>query len=138
MLFKMLEAAIRTVEGAELDSATPEPAYLAKYGEQLRRDAPRFGWTAETFATAYGVYQILGENLARHHGISQGDLGKFLTDPAMQYRVARKQFYLMLETLIQRRGAAWPGYLLSMWNAGINYNAAYTEAMVRAMKGAQS
>ncbi len=135
MLFRWLAPAIRIVEGAGIDAETFESGYFSKYETALRNAESSLGWSAEKQATAYGQYQILGENLARFHGLGVEHLDRFLSDPAMQYQVARKQFYIMLQKLILRRGLSWPAYLFSMWNAGVNYNDSYSKAIKRALKG---
>jgi len=134
MLFKWLEKAILRVEGSEVDEETFESAYFSRYQEKIEENALELGWEPENLATAYGSFQILGENLARYHGLSQEHLGRFLTDSKMQKEIARKQFYIMLKMLIKRRGLAWPHYLFSMWNAGINFNADYDAAIRRELK----
>lgn len=134
MLFRWLEPAIRKVEGGEVDTETFESAYFEKYEATLRKAEGQLGMSAEKQATAFGVYQILGENLARYHGLRAGDLPRFLSDYGFQYRVARKQFYLMLSQLVKRRGLAWPKYLFSMWNGGINYVDNYARAIASALK----
>lgn len=134
MLFKMLERAILTIEGADTDTETPETAYLNKYRDTLEANAERLGWPAEMQATAYGAYQILGENLARNHKLTTEHLPVFLDDPDLQREIARAQFYLMLKQLIRRRGLAWPLYFYSMWNSGINFNSAYDQRIRAELK----
>lgn len=137
MLFRWLSGPIARVEGADADSVTFEAAYYEKYKVALEEASGRLGWPAEKQATAFGKYQILGENLARYHGMSVADLDAFLMDENLQYKVARRQFYIMLRSLIARRGLAWPSYLFSMWNAGVRFNADYDRAIRRAMKGSK-
>lgn len=129
MLWRWLAPAIAAVEGGRLNSETFEPGYYDKYKDALEKAAAGLGWPARQQATSYGIYQILGENLARHHGMKPEDLPRFLASEAWQNQVARKQFYLMLDNLIRRRGLAWPHYLYSMWNAGSNYNDRYSKAV---------
>ena len=135
MLFRWLAPAIREVEGGDVDSETFETAYFTKYESALRQAESVLGWPAEKQATAYGMYQILGENLARFHGFGVEHLDRFLTDPQLQHEIARRQFYIMVKTLVRRRGAAWAHYLFSMWNTGINFNRAYHDAISKALKG---
>lgn len=139
MLFRWLSAAIRSVETGGLDDPIGaerfEEAYYKRYSDVLNRDAPRLGWTAEKMATAYGAWQILGENLARFHGLGLEHLDRFLSDERMQARIARAEFYRQLRRVIERRGPAWPRFLFSMWNAGINYNADYDRAIRSRLKG---
>lgn len=135
MLFEWLEPAIIAVEGAKLGAETFEARYYEKYKETIQRNAVELGWPyPEQLATAYGRYQILGENLARYHGLTPMDLDLFLKSADWQRQVAKAQFYRMLRTLIQRRGLSWPHYIYSMWNAGINYNSAYTLAIKGALR----
>jgi hypothetical protein len=135
MLWRWLEPAIRSVEGGNVDTETFEAAYFGKYETQLRAAESVLEWPAEKQATAYGIYQILGENLARHHGLGVEHLDRFLSDERMQYSIARAQFYKMVNTLIKRRGRAWANYLFSTWNGGINHVPDYDRAIRRALKG---
>lgn len=112
-----------------------EEAYYRKYWAVLEDFSRRSGWPGEKLATAYGAWQILGENLARYHGLRYEDLEGFLTDLRKQRAVARAEFYRQLQLVISRRGLAWPVYLFSMWNAGINYNADYARAILSRLKG---
>ena len=134
MLWRWLSPAIAVVEGGKVDSRTFEEAYFNRYLAKLQKDAPRFGWTARDFATSFGIYQILGENLARYSAFKPADLEHFLADPDYQHQVAGEHFNRMLNTLIDRRGTSWPHYLFSMWNAGIDYNENYTRAIKRALE----
>lgn len=133
MLFSYLAPAIITVEGAGINEETFESAYYQKYVDALESYGAQVGWPGEKLATSYGTFQILGENLSRFHGIKFEQVETFLADPKMQYEVARKQFWIMFQQLIKRRGIEWPKYIYSMWNAGINYNEAYTRAIKKAL-----
>lgn len=126
MLFRFLENAIKNTEGADLDTQKFESAYYQRYENVLAAQERSLGWDARSQATAFGVYQILGENLARM-GLSRVDLPLYLTDPGLQRRYARVHFYKSLNDLIRRRGLSWPHYFWSMWNSGINYNQAYAQ-----------
>jgi hypothetical protein len=134
MLWRWLKGAIAVCEGADLYAQTFEDAYYARYRDKLEQAAPSLGWSAREQATAYGRYQILGENLARHAKMKRGDLDRFLADARYQDAVGREFFYWLLGQLMKRRGVEWPRYLYSMWNAGVNFNAAYDEKMRRALQ----
>lgn len=134
MLFSWLRPAILAVEGGNTDTETFESAYFDKYEKQLEANAKELSWPAEDLATAFGRYQILGENLARL-GMSHAQLATFLADDALQDRLARKLFYKMLGRLVERRGLSWPRYLFSMWNAGVNYNEEYAQRITNALRG---
>lgn len=131
MLFRWLEPAIRHCEGAKVTSRTFESAYFARNEAALRRAASELGMSPEDQATAFGTYQILGENLARYYGYRSGDVGLFLANQDLQYATARDFFYKQLSRLIKRRGAAWPHYLFSLWNGGVNFVEAYDAKMRR-------
>ena len=128
MIFKWLEPAIIKCEGSSLDSKTFEQDYFNRYESELHRIAERVDWPATKLATAYGRYQILGENLA-YLGMKHTSLFVFLADAQLQRKFARAQFYKMLFRLIKRRGMAWPKYLFSMWNGGIRFVPDYHNKM---------
>lgn len=133
MLWNWLRPAILHCEGARWDARTFEGSYFERYKSALEAAAPALGVSARDQATSFGAFQILGENLRRHHGIV--DFGGFLADRNRQESVARAEFYRMLKVLMTRRGAAWPAYLFSMWNAGINHNQAYHDKVRLFLEG---
>jgi len=133
LLFRYLRPAILAVEGAQLNAQTFERAYYERYREQVTSNALEYGWAPEEFATAYGSFQILGENLARL-GLSRHDLLEYLERPDMQEHYARKHFDKALGQLIRRRGLGWGKYIYSMWNAGVNFNEDYDRKIRRALK----
>jgi len=126
MIWKWMEPAIAHVEGGRVDTAVFELAYYTKYKTKLEQAAGSLGWPADKQATSFGIYQILGENLARYSNMTMQDLTAFLMDPTMQYRIAEQHFYRILNQVIERRGSSWPQYVFSCWNAGVNYNEAYS------------
>jgi hypothetical protein len=133
MIWRWLRPAILHVEGARWDSRTFERAYYERYRPQLEAAAPQLGVSAIDQATSFGAFQILGENLRRHHGVS--DFNEYLASESRQEAVARAEFYRLLGVLIKRRGVAWPQYLFSCWNAGINLNQAYADKVRRYLEG---
>ena len=138
MLFAWLSPAILAVEGASLNSSTFESAYFEKYADQLEPLAVRTGVSTKELCTAYGKYQILGENLVRYFDYGRDSMYSFITNEAEQDAVARQLFYIMVKTLIQRRGFKWTHYLFSLWNSGIVYNDSYSRSIEHFLKGSKT
>lgn len=128
-LWQWLRPAILHAEGARWDARTFEKGYYDRYLPALEAAARQLGVSARDQATSFGAFQILGENLRRHHGIT--DFSAYLASRERQEAVAEAEFMRQLRVLIKRRGLAWPQYLFSMWNAGINLNEAYANKVRR-------